>query len=135
MKSYYDDAQTPSQDIHSTPTRNIHSFTSKPSREVKETVMSHDPATLDVRYEVAYKIGEGVPEVQALFTQLEGRFLRVWTVVPERDDAIYRKVYAQQKEVMKAFDGLEFEFNVIPSLGRPPRETVPDPGCSLVFQR
>ncbi len=127
MKSYYDDAQTPSGEMHV--------FSSKSAKPTRETVMDMNPAALDVRYDVAFQIGQSVPEVQALFTQLEGRILRVWTVVPERDDAIYRKIYAREKEIIRAFDGMEFEFNVIPSLGKSPREAVPDPACSIVFER
>ena len=90
--------------------------------------------TIDIRHEVAFEIGK-IPDVQALFTQLEGRFLRVWTVVAERDDAVYRKIYAHQRAIMRSFDDVEFEFNVIPSLGRTPRETVPDPAFHLAFER
>ncbi len=129
MKNYYDNAQTPPQDIHSS--------VSKSNGSVKETVMPQNPsaAAMDVRYEVAFRIGKQVPEVQALFTQLEGRFLRVWTVVPERDEAVYKKVHVQQMEIVRAFDGMEFEFNVIPSLGKSPKDAVPDPGCTMVYKK
>ena len=93
-----------------------------------------NPAALDVRYEVAFQIGHFVPEVLALYSQLEGRILRVWTVVAERDDAIYRKIYAREKEIIKEFDGMEFEFNVIPAMGRDLQDVVPDFACTLVYQ-
>lgn len=97
--------------------------------------MENQAAGLDVRYEVAFQIGQSVTEVQALFTQLEGRILRVWTIVPERNDVIYRKIYAKEKELIGSFDGMEFEFNIMPSVGRDPKVVISDPAASLVFAR
>ena len=95
------------------------------------------PESLDVRYEVAFEIGHAVPEVAAIFTQLEGRILRVWTVVPRREEGIYKKIYEQERQLLNSteLDGIEFEFNIIPSMGKNPREVVADPACTLVFAR
>lgn len=101
----------------------------------RDTVIDVSPASLDVRYEVAFQIGQSVPEVQAVFTQLEGRILRVWTVVPERDDTVYRKIYAHERELLETLDGIEFEFNIIPNMGKSPREVFTDPSGVLVFTR
>jgi hypothetical protein len=122
MKSEFDSVQNASELSHAPVMREI-------------MVPQPNPAALDVRYEVAFQIGHSVPEVKALYSQLEGRILRVWTVVAERDDAIYRKIYAREKEIIKAFDGMEFEFNVIPAMGRSLEDVVPDPSCTLVYEQ
>jgi hypothetical protein len=105
------------------------------TKENEETLVSPDPAAPDVRYNVAFQIGYSVPEVQAMFTQLEGRILRVWTIVPERQEDVYRKIYAKERALIEAFDGMEFEFNIIPSIGRNPKDVVSDSSCLLVFAR
>jgi hypothetical protein len=101
-----------------------------------ETVIRQkSPASLDVRYEVAFQIGHAVPDVQAVFTQLEGRILRVWTVVPDRDEVVYKELYAQERKLLNSLDGIEFEFNIIPNMGRNPKEVVTDPSGALVYER
>ena len=118
-----------------TPPDEILSFSPRAENRAKGVTTELNAAALDVRYEVAFHIGQSVPEVQALFTQLEGRILRVWTVVPERDDAVYRKIYAHERDLVQTFDGMEFEFNIVPNLGRDPKMVITDPACRLVFQR
>jgi hypothetical protein len=134
----YFSSQTPPEDISylaSGDEAEALIFSSSTAKRTGETVMENQAAGLDVRYEVAFQIGESVSEVQALFTQLEGRILRVWTIVSERNDAVYRKIYAKEKELIGSFEGMEFEFNVIPSIGRDPKEIISDPAARLVFAR
>jgi len=91
----------------------------------------------DIENIVALEIGRSVPEVQAVFACLEERanVLHVWAVVPERDRAVYRKIYAAEKDLIERFGHLGFDFNVLSSSGRDPRTLVNDPGVELAFLR
>jgi hypothetical protein len=90
----------------------------------------------DVKDSVAFQIGHSVPEVQAVFTTLKGnRLLHVWAVVPQYDRAVYRSIYAREKEIIGQFGALDFDFNVIPSNGRNPRDIISDPTVELAFLR
>ena len=119
-----------------TPPEQTFVFAPQQENEPMETVLEkQNPASLDVRYEVAFQISHEVPEVQAIFTQLEGRILRVWTVVPDREEAVYKNLYVQERRLLDLLDGIEFEFNIIPNMGREPRDVVTDPSGALVFLR
>ncbi len=90
----------------------------------------------DLKDSVAAELGYAVPEVQAVFAKLnENRVLHVWTIVPQYDRCIYKSVYAREKEIIKKFDGLAFDFNVVPSNGRDPRSLITDPDIDLAFLR
>lgn len=111
-------------------------FVNRPEDAPTENfVKEKSPASLDVRYDVVFQIGHRVPEVEAIFTQMEGRVLRVWTVVPERNEVVYKKIYAQEKKLLNSLDGIEFEFNIIPNMGRKSIEVVTDPSGALIFER
>jgi hypothetical protein len=76
--------------------------------------------SLDLKDAGAFMIGS-VPEVQAVFALLENnRLLHVWTVVPEHDSSVYRKIYAKEKEIIGQFEWIDFDFNVVPSRGKDP---------------
>lgn len=85
---------------------------------------------------VALETGKAVPEVQAVFATLQdGHVMHVWTVVPEYDRAVYRRVYAAEKDIIRQFKDLDFDFNVVPSQGRAPRTVISEPGIDLAFLR
>ena len=97
----------------------------------KEGIMS-----ADLKDAVAFEIGYSVPEVQAVFALLtDNRVLHVWAVVPTHDSAVYRKIYAKEKQIIRKFDSLDFDFNVVPSNGRDPRTLISDPEAHLAFLR
>jgi|ERR1017187_7109781 hypothetical protein len=88
-----------------------------------------------LRDSVAFSIG-AVPEVQAVFAKLLDRnIMHVWAVVPQYDRHIYRQIYAQEKEIIKQYGAIEFDFNVLPSRGRDPRTLITDPDIELAFLR
>jgi hypothetical protein len=90
----------------------------------------------DLKDSVAFEIGSSVPEVQAVFTKLEEKnVLHVWAIVPDNDRRVYRSVYAKEKEIIGKFDGVDFDFNVVPSHGRDPQHLVSDLGAELAFLR
>jgi len=90
----------------------------------------------DLKDSVAFEIGYSVPEVQAVFALLQdNRVLHVWAVVREHDRGVYRKIYAKEKEIIKRFDSIDFDFSVVPSHGRDPRTLIADPEAQLAFIR
>ena len=90
----------------------------------------------DLKDSVSSDIGFSVTEVQAVFVLLkDDRFLHVWAVVPEHDRNVYRKIYAKEKEIIRQFENIDFEFNIAPSHGRDPRTMISDPGAQLAFLR
>lgn len=103
------------------------------SASTKEIAM----LSADVTDSVAFDIGYSVPEVQAIFAQFspEDRVMRVWSVVPEFDNRVYRSIYAKEKQIINQFAGVEFDFNVIPSNGKDPRTIVCDSGVVLAYVR
>jgi hypothetical protein len=89
-----------------------------------------------LRDSVAFEIGHSVSEVQAVFTQFTDRnVLHVWAVVPDHDRRVYRIIYAKEKQIIGQFDGVDFDFNVVPSHGRDPQVLMSDPGVELAFLR
>ena len=89
-----------------------------------------------LRDSVAFEIGYSVPEVQAVFASLkDNRVLHVWAIVPEYDRSIYRKIYSREKSIIEQFQGMDFDFNVVPSNGRDARTIISDPDINLAFLR
>jgi hypothetical protein len=90
----------------------------------------------DLRDSVALEIAHSVPEVQAVFVVFgENRTFHVWSVVPEYDRAIFRTIYAKEKQIINRFDDVEFDFNILPSHGRDPETLISDPQVQLAFIR
>ena len=88
----------------------------------------------DLKTSVAFEIGHSVPQVQAVFALLkDNKVLHVWAVVPEHDRGVYCKIYAKEKENIKRFDGIDFDFSVVPSHGRNPRTLIADPDAQLAW--
>jgi hypothetical protein len=89
----------------------------------------------DLSDSVAFEIGYSVPEVQAVFASLKNRILHVWAVVPTYDRRIYRQIYAREKKIINQFEGMDFDFNVVPSNGKDPRHLMSDPEIDLAYLR
>jgi hypothetical protein len=87
--------------------------------------------------DVALEIGQAVEEVQAVFlafAEKEKRFT-VLTVVPQRENALCRRVYAVEQQLIDRNQEFDFAFSVLASDGREPSSMVQDPGMSLAFCR
>ena len=89
----------------------------------------------DLRDTVAFDLGYSIPEVQAVFVLSQDKTLYVWSVVPERDHSVYRKIYAKEKDIIEQFDGVDFEFNIVSSRGRDPRTLISASEAQLAFTR
>jgi hypothetical protein len=92
---------------------------------------------LDFSHEVAFELAS-VPEIQAVFTsQLKDRqqLFFVWAIVPNRDHEIYRKVFQVEQSIIDKQRPIQFDFTIMPSMGKDPRTMVTDPCARLVFIR
>jgi hypothetical protein len=90
----------------------------------------------EIRDSVASELGDSVPEVQAIFAGARDYgVLHVWAVVPEHDRAVYRKIYAKEKHIIHQFEGVDFDFSIVPSHGRDPGTLISDPEIQLAFIR
>ena len=87
-----------------------------------------------LRNMIALEIG-GVPEVDAIFTQMEDRVLHVWTVIRDASRTARRAVYAREQIIVDRTGHLDFDFNVINGNGVDPRTMFRDPGFELAFIR
>lgn len=100
-----------------------------------EPVIQNFMLSADIRNTIAFEIGFAVPEVEAVFVSIEENVLHVWSVVPERDRTVYRKIYAAEKDLIQRFQHVGFDFNVISSGGKNPRTLLRDPGLELAYSR
>jgi hypothetical protein len=107
------------------------------TKENAPWVPNNPMLSADIRNAVAFEIGYAVQEVQAVFAYLkqENSVLQVWTVVPDRDQDVYRRIYAVEKQLIAEFQHMGFEFNVVSSSGRDPKTLINDPGVELAFLR
>ncbi len=77
----------------------------------------------------------GVPQVAEVFIQRDGDTVRVWISLDDvSDDEVRFRIYDKELSAMEAFPAIQFDFNLIPTMGRPIREFISEPG-NLVFAR
>jgi len=89
-----------------------------------------------IKDSVAFEIGYSVPEVEAVFAKnIDNRVMHVWAVVPTYDRRVYRSIYAREKKIIEQFGGVDFDFNVVASNGRQPRQLISDPEVDLTYLR
>lgn len=103
------------------------------SREVSSMNAFYAAPELDI----AFNIGHSVKEVQAVFLDFneKDKTFTVLTVVPERDDNVFRRVYSVERDIIARYEGFDFAFSVLSSNGRAARSMVQDPSMYLVFAR
>jgi hypothetical protein len=92
---------------------------------------------LDFSHEIAFELAS-VPEVQAVFTsQLKDRqqLFFVWAIVRNRDHDIYRKIFKVEQSIIDKQRPIQFDFTIMPSMGKDPRTLVTDPCARLVYIR
>jgi hypothetical protein len=90
---------------------------------------------MDLDYGVSLEIGKAIPEVQAVFVHSEKAEIYVWTVIPEQDETVSRRVHKKERELLSLFPDLDFTFGVVPSNGRDPHSIISEEGAKLVYVR
>jgi hypothetical protein len=83
---------------------------------------------------IAFEIG-AVPEVEAVFVQVQDRVYHVWTVIRDGSREARRAVYAREKVIIDRNDYLDFDFNVVNDHGADPRSMFTDENLELAFIR
>jgi hypothetical protein len=89
---------------------------------------------LDFRYRVAFALAE-VPEVEAVFTSEYGKVFFVWTIVRERTQAIYERLYEREQQLIGENEPVQFDFTIMASRGRDPRTIITDPMAQIAYLR
>ena len=82
---------------------------------------------------IAKDIG-AVPQVSHVLAEDAPEALLVWIVLegnPDRD--VRRRVYEKELDLISEFPGKDFDFNLIPAMGRPVEEIVT--GARVIFSK
>lgn len=101
---------------------------------VKEFRSRHAMPQLDFRNAVAFELA-AIPEVEAVFTSEYGKVFFVWTVVNERNQELYERLYEKERELIQANQAVQFDFTIMASRGHDPRVLVNDPSAKLAYAR
>ena len=74
-----------------------------------------------------------IPQVRHVLTERVESSLLVWIAIDNPEPNVRMKVYQKELELMDGFPEIEFDFNLIPTLGRNAAELAP--GAHVVFSR
>jgi hypothetical protein len=74
-----------------------------------------------------------VPEVRHILTEWDGRSLLVWIATDNPEPGARRRIYQKELGIISGFPEIEFDFNLIPSMGRRPEDLAT--GARLVYSR
>jgi hypothetical protein len=74
-----------------------------------------------------------VPEVRHILTEWDGRSLLVWIATDNPEPGARRRIYQKELGLISGFPEIEFDFNLIPSMGRRPEDLAT--GARLVYSR
>ena len=75
----------------------------------------------------------GIPQVRHVLTEWVDGALLVWIALDNPEPGVRKKVYQKELELMDGFPGIDFDFNLIPALGREAQELAT--GAHVVFSR
>ena len=87
--------------------------------ESLETALSHDLAS--------------VPQVRHVITNRADSTLQVWIAVDDPTPEIRKRIYQKELDLISVFPEIEFDFNLIPSMGRNAAEIAT--GARVVYSR
>ena len=73
----------------------------------------------------------GIPQVRHVLTEWVNGPLVVWIALDNPESSIRKEVYRKELELMDAVPDIDFDFNLVPALGRTAGELVP--GAHAVF--
>ena len=75
----------------------------------------------------------GIPQVCHVLTERVDGLLLVWIALDDPEPSVRKRVYQKELELMDGFPDIDFDFNLIPALGRKPEELAT--GAHVVFSR
>ncbi|MGO9230156.1 MAG: hypothetical protein ACLQKA_13245 [Bryobacteraceae bacterium] len=74
-----------------------------------------------------------VPEVRHVLTEWADRSLLIWIAIDNPEPNVRRRIYQKEMGIMTGFPEIEFDFNLIPSMGRRPEDLAT--GARVVYSR
>jgi hypothetical protein len=75
----------------------------------------------------------GIPQVRHVLTEWVDGPLLVWIALDNPEAKVRKRVYQKELELMDAFPDIDFDFNLIPALGRTAEQLAT--GAHIVFSR
>ena len=74
-----------------------------------------------------------IPQVRHVLTERVDGLLLVWIALDNPEPSVRKRVYRKELELMDGFPDIDFDFNLIPALGRKAEELAT--GAHVVFSR
>lgn len=74
-----------------------------------------------------------IPQVRHVLTERVDGLLLVWIALDDPEPSVRKRVYQKELELMDGFPDIDFDFNLIPALGRKAEEL--GTGTHVVFSR
>lgn len=78
-----------------------------------------DPQTIEVALAKDFSC---IPQVRHVLTEWAGGHLLVWIAADDPQAQVRERIYQKELELISGFPAVDFDFNLIPSMGRPPAE-------------
>ncbi len=75
----------------------------------------------------------GIPQVRHVLTEWVDGPLLIWIALDNPEPNVRRKVYQKELELIDGFPEIDFDFNLVPALGRNAEELAT--GAHVVFSR
>ena len=75
----------------------------------------------------------GVPQVRHVLTEWADGSLLVWIAVDNPEPGVRRRIYQKELELIDGFPEIEFDFNLIPAMGRGAEDLAT--GARVVYSR
>jgi hypothetical protein len=74
-----------------------------------------------------------IPEVEQVYVSgQDGITLNVLTIVDKRDRDLNRRIYAKEAEIMDFYSHLQFDFHILPRMGRDLKEIISASGFPVL---
>jgi hypothetical protein len=74
-----------------------------------------------------------VPQVRHVLTEWADGLLLVWIAIDNPEPGVRRRIYQKELELMAGFPEIEFDFNLIPAMGRTADDLAT--GARVVYSR
>lgn len=93
---------------------------------------SHVGVAGNLEQALAHDLGS-IPQIRHILTRRVDGPLLVWIAVDSPDPSVRRKVYRKELALLEGFPEVQFDFNLIPAMGRSAEEIATD--ARVVYSR
>ena len=91
--------------------------------ELSETISI---ATSDLRDLIAFEFSQ-TPEIKYVYTAFrENRVFYAWVIVDDFEESVRSRIYDREEAIIDAFPEIEFDFYIVPRMGRDVRDLIDD---------